>query len=76
MQGTMQSAPKGPPRMDWISTNLQVTRFDMGWGLERNLPSASLTFAPLSRIHSHHRPHSHSHLPLASYIRTYKQTYA
>ncbi|KAL6815005.1 hypothetical protein J3E69DRAFT_346509 [Trichoderma sp. SZMC 28015] len=54
MQGTMQAAPKGPPRMDWISTNLQVTRFDMG--LE------GVTKSPFSLTHAflHSLTHSFS----------------
>ncbi|KAL6802634.1 hypothetical protein GGI42DRAFT_324861 [Trichoderma sp. SZMC 28013] len=41
MQGTMQAALQGPPR---ISTNLQVTRFDMGVWHPFSLTHAFFTF--------------------------------
>ncbi|KAL6823307.1 hypothetical protein V8C40DRAFT_247770 [Trichoderma camerunense] len=74
MQGTMQAAPKGPPRMDWISTNLQVTRFDMGSGLERNLPSASLTHFLHSLTHSFSSSISFSFSSSPCILHTHLQT--
>ncbi|KAM6478497.1 hypothetical protein HDV62DRAFT_370588 [Trichoderma sp. SZMC 28011] len=56
---------------------LQVTRFDMGLGGYRNLPSASLTHFSHSLTHSFSSSTSFSCSPyiLRTYYHTYKQTH-